>query len=79
MRNHKNFKLRPKPMFEKRYDLPPSIFSKEFHGKKYQYGGEYPLNKSFLNKVRRVMNNNGYDTYFQKKDNGNVMIWTRRK
>jgi len=79
MREPKKFKLRAKPMFEKKYSFHPSIFFREFHGKKYQYGGEYPFNKAFLNKVKRTMNENGYDVYYQKKDNGKVMVWTRRK
>jgi len=74
----KNFKLRTKPDFEKNYGFFPSAFLREFHGKKYQYGGEYPFNKVFLDKVKRVMNHNGYDLYYQKKEDGKVILWTRR-
>jgi len=78
MKKPKNFKLRSKPAFEKKYSFHPRIFLREFHGKKYQYGGEYPFNKVFLNKVKRVMKENGYDVHYQKADNGNIVVWTRR-
>ena len=77
-KNRKKFKLRTKPDFEKKYSFHPSVFLREFHGKKYQYGGEYPYNKPFLRKVKNIMNGNGYDIYYEKKNNGNVIIWTRR-
>jgi len=78
MENTKNFKLRTKPTFERKYEFHPRVFLREFHGKKYQYGGEYPFNKIFLNKVKRVMKENGYDVYYQRKEKSKVIIWTRR-
>ena len=78
MDKHKKFKLRTKPDFEKKYSFHPSVFLREFHGKKYQYGGEYPYDKMFLNKVKRAMRNNGYDIYYQKRPNNKVIIWTRK-
>ena len=79
MNKRKKFKLRTKPDFEKKYTFHPSVFLREFHGKKYQYGGEYNCDSVFLDKVKRVMNHNGYDVHYQKNGNGNTIIWTRRK
>ena len=78
MKKPKNFKLKTKPSFEKKYSFHPRMFLREFHGKKYQYGGEYPYDKLFLKKVRRVMNGNGYDVFYQKKEDNKIIIWTRR-
>ena len=53
---------------------------REFNGKKYQYGGEYPYNKAFIKRIKETMSSNGYDVYFQfKKPESKIIVWTRRK
>jgi len=57
-------------------------FKKEVHGRKFNFGGEYPHNPKMIFKIKNVMNRNGYDVYFQhRKENNSVIIWwdKRRK
>ena len=72
MRQHK-FKKSREPVFF--FNL-----RREFNGKKYQFGGEYPYDKPFVNRIKRVMNSNGLDVYFQfKRQENSFIIWTRKK
>ena len=55
---------------------------KEINGKKYQFAGEYPNDKSFINKIRKIMQNNGYHIwidYKTRKDEDKIVLWSRKK
>jgi len=55
---------------------------KEINGKKYQYAGEYPNKKSFINKMRKLMDQNGYHIwidYKTKNNDGKILLWSRKK
>ena len=52
---------------------------KEFSGKKYKYGGEYPNSPKLIRQMKRILNQNGYNVIFDKNGNDKVVIWSRRK
>jgi len=63
---------------------PQFLFNlkKEINGKKYQYAGVYPNNQPFINKIRKLMNGNGYHIWVDfktKKNEGKVVLWSRKK
>jgi len=52
---------------------------REFNGKRYQYGGEYPYSKPFVKEIKKTMKSNGIAAYFQfKRPEKKVVIWTRK-
>ena len=61
-------KNKEEPLF-----LFPNV-KREINGKKFNYGGEYPNDGYLLRKIRKNMNSNGYDVFFQRRKD-TVIIW----
>lgn len=63
---------------------PQFLFNlkKEINGKKYQYAGEYPNNKAFIEKMKKIMHTNGYNIwvdYKSRKPDNKIVMWSRHK
>jgi len=55
---------------------------REINGKKYQYAGEYPNSKSFIEKIRKLMHNSGYHIWVDfssRKQDNKIVLWSRKK
>ena len=72
-------------MFKPRqYPEPQFLFNlkREINGKKYQYAGEYPNSKSFIEKMRKIMHTNGYNIWVDfrtRKTDNKIVLWSRKK
>jgi len=72
-------------MFESQQNQEPQFLfnlKKEINGKKYQYAGEYPNSKSFIEKIRKLMNNSGYHIWVDfssRKSDNKIVLWSRKK
>jgi len=63
---------------------PQFLFNlkREINGKKYQYAGEYPNSKSFIEKMRKIMHTNGYHIWVDfssRKSDNKIVLWSRKK
>jgi hypothetical protein len=74
-----------KPLFNPYKDNKQSMLlfphiKKEINGRKYSYGGEYPFNESLVYKIKKTMNSNGFDVFYQKRpEQKTVIIWWCKK